>query len=494
MRGRSLVNIERLRERLEPLLEAVARERYALATSEMRGSGVGSVYVQGSDLLGRDRISDVQRALSGSGGVEEKRIRALLEYLVHARASCAASPELDQILTWEARTSVEVGDQRYRMRQMLSLIANAEDVDERRALREARLSAIDEQTPLLEGYLARHRESVVELGYGSYVESCEVLSGIDVRGLARDGARYLADTEAQFRELLAWYLPRVAGVEAGAAVGADGLRMERAAGYDRVFGSNMIWGLQTLLAETRLDVLADGRVRIDTRRSLASGGASALHTLQIPDEIVLEVAPTAGRSSHDLFLRSLGTALHYANIDASHPLEQRWLGDESVPLAMGRVFASILDNRVLLGRFYRLSGDDLEEYLRFASLLKLLRVRRDIGELQFQLALLEEPDSREIRARYTELLSAASGLRYDERGALLTAEPGFRVARRLRAEQLQSVVTRYLRDRFDEDWFRNPRAGEALRAIFSAGQGFSASEVSVQLSSQPLSFARMVEE
>jgi hypothetical protein len=241
-------------------------------------------------------------------------------------------------------------------------------------------------------------------------------------------------------------------------------------------------------------VLAEGRVRIETKRSLASGAASALHTLQIPDEIVLEVATPAGRSSHELFLRCLGSALHYANIDPSHPLEQRWLGDESVPLAMGRVFSSILDNRVLLGRFYRLSGDDLEEYLRFSSLLKMLRLRRDIGELQFQLALLEEPDSREIRARYTELLSAASGLRYDERGALLTAEPGFRVARRLRAEQLQCVITRYLRERFDEDWFRNPRAGEALRAMFSAGQGFNASEVSVQLSSQPLSFVPVAEE
>jgi hypothetical protein len=76
----------------------------------------------------------------------------------------------------------------------------------------------------------------------------------------------------------------------------------------------------------------------------------------------------------------------------------------------------------------------------------------------------------------------------------MTAEPGFRVVRRLRAEQLQSVITHYLRERFDEDWFRNPRAGEALLAMFTPGQAFSASEVSVQLSSQPLSFARILEE
>ncbi|CAN5707601.1 hypothetical protein BH23GEM6_BH23GEM6_11450 [soil metagenome] len=483
--------MERLRERVEALLQAVARERYALSVSEIRRSAVGATFSQASHLLGRDRISEVQRVLSGTGGQEEKRVRALLEFLVHSRATCAAYSELDQILTWEARTSLDVRERSVPLREILSVIANTEDVEERMALREARLAAIDEQTPLLEGHLARRRETVVELGYGNYVESCEVLSGIDVRGLARDGARFLADTEAEFRELLNWYLPKAAGVRAEDAVGADGLRLERSAGYDRVFGSNMIWGLQTLLAETRLDVLAHGRVKVETRRSLASGTTAAVHPLRIPDEVILQVAPAAGRAAHESFLQALGVALHHANVLSSHSVEERWLGDESVSLGMGRVFAALLRNPVLLSRFYRVSREQIGEYLRFASLLRLLRVRRDIGELQFQLALLEEPDSHETRARYTELLSAATGLRYDERGALMAAEPAFRVACRLRAEQLQVVISTHLQERFDEDWFRNPRAGDALLALFQPGQSFSASEISVQLSSQPLSFARL---
>jgi hypothetical protein len=480
--------LDRLRERVEALLEALATERYALAVSEMRSSAIGAVYNQGSELFGRDRISEVQRALSGSSGAEEKRIRALLEFLVHGRAACASASELDQIRTWEARTTLEVGERRIRLRQILPAIADAADPDERRELREARLSAIDEQTPLLEGFLARQRETVVELGYGSYVESCEVLSGIDVRGLARDGARFLTATEDEYRELLDWYLPRLSGVPADEAVGADGLRLERAAAYDRVFGSNMIWGLQTLLAETRLDVLAEGRISVETGRALATGNSSSLHALRIPDRVVMEVAPATGRPAHDSFLYHLGLALHFANVDPDLPVEQRWLGDEAVPIAMGRTFADLLQNPVLLSRFYRLAADEMQEYLRFTRLLRLLRVRRDIGELQFQLALLEEPDSRETRARYTELLSAASGLRYDARGALVAAEPGFRVARRLRAEQLQVVISSHLRDRFDEDWFRNPRAGEGLLALFRPGQSFTASEIGVQLSSRPLAF------
>jgi hypothetical protein len=156
---------------------------------------------------------------------------------------------------------------------------------------------------------------------------------------------------------------------------------------------------------------------------------------------------------------------------------------------MGRAFAALLLNPVLLARFYRLSAEDLREYLRFARLLRLLRIRRDIGELQFQLALLEEPDSRETRPRYTELLSHATGLRYDARGALAAAEPGFRVARRLRGEQLEPVISTHLRERFDEDWFRNPRAGDGLLALFRPGQSFTASEIAVQLSSKPLAFA-----
>jgi hypothetical protein len=476
----------RVRERFEPLLERVAAERHAHSLSEMQPSRVGAAYASQPDLFGR--IRDVQLALAGASGREEKRIRALLEGLVHARASCAAAAELDQLLTWYAQPRFQLDDGRVALRRVRALLAAAHEPEERAALLEAWHAAADEQTPLLEGYLARYRESVVELGYGAYVESCEILSGIDLRGLGRDAQRFLGENRDEYLELLDWHLEHLADTSREEATEADLMRLQRAPGGHRHFGSSLVWGLQTLLAETQLDVLAGGRIRVERHRTLPGSVVAQCHALRIPGEVVCDVAPVAGISAHAAFLRTMGQALHQAYTDPDLPLESRWLGDESVPLAMGDLFAGLLSNRVLLARFYRLPQADLHDYLRLHRLLHLLRVRRYAGLFLFQLQLLERPDSREARESFAEHLTAATGVRHPPLGALLAAEPAFRVARRLRAEQLQAVLGTHLRERFDEDWFRNPRAGEALLALFRPGRSFSASELAVQLGAGGLAF------
>jgi hypothetical protein len=485
------MKLERVRERVEALLEDQARERRGIALSEMQAAGVGAAFMRASELFGRDRISEAQRALAGSGGVEEKRVRALLEFLVHGRARCSAAPELDQLLTWEAQASVEVGDRRLPLRRVLSVAAATADRGERQALAEARLAAYDEQTPIMEGYLARQRDAVVELGYGSYLESCEVLSEIDLRGLAREGERFLASTEAMYLELLEWQLGRTDGITVDEATEVDLFRMERAPTFERLFGEKVVWGLQGIFVEAGIDTTAGGRIEVETRRGLPGGLSAVCHPIRVPGEVVLTVAPAPGRHAHHTFLRALGVALHHAGTDPELPLESRWLGDESVPWGVGATFASLLETRPLLTRFYRMSAADQPTYLRVATLLNLLRVRREIGRLQAQIILFEEPDSREVREEFARLMRVATGVRFDPRAALRNTEPGFRVARRLRGEQLQAVLGDHLRERFDEDWYRNPRAGPALLSIFRAGRSFNASELAVQLSSRPLSFERL---
>lgn len=484
--------LQRLRERLEPLLESVAAEQHALALSEMRTAAVGAAYSRAADLLSRDRISELQRVLAGSRGEEEARVRALLDYLVHARSSCAAAAELDHLLTWRAKGSLTVGEERVAVRGAPAAVAAIADPQERAALHEAWLAAVDEQAPLFEGYLARRREAVVELGYGDYAESCGILSEIDLRGLARDGDRFLSETEAQYRELLDWHLERGAGVKPGGATEADLLRLERGPGFDPAFAASQVWGLQTLLGETGIDVLAGDRIRLRSHRELPDGSPAVCQPLRVPDEIACDVAPAPGPAAHAGFLRSLGRALHHAYTDPSLDLEARWLGDASLPLAVGETFGALLTNRLLLSRFYRLNRTEMEGVLRLMELLRLLRIRRDVGQLRFELALFERPDSREARESYAAFMEGATGVRHDARGALWATEPAFRVARRLRAEQLQVIIGRHLLERLDEDWFRNPRAGEVLLALFRPGQSFSASEVAVQLGSQ-LSFDRVRE-
>ena len=57
-----------------------------------------------------------------------------------------------------------------------------------------------------------------------------------------------------------------------------------------------------------------------------------------------------------------------------------------------------------------------------------------------------------------------------------------------------AAIVAVLRERFDEDWFRNPRAAEPLRAAASRGLGLSIEAWTAELgATAPLAIAAIVE-
>ena len=96
---------------------------------------------------------------------------------------------------------------------------------------------------------------------------------------------------------------------------------------------------------------------------------------------------------------------------------------------------------------------------------------------------------------YVELLGDATGFRYREGDAFLDVDPRFYSARYLRAWQLQATLAEALTVRFDEDWWRNPRAGPwMVEQLFGTGQRESAPELAARVTpgSGPLGFAPLV--
>lgn len=480
--------LDRLRERTDVFLEAVARDRCRFELEDRPDVRIGERHVRATDLFGQEHIRDVQRALAGAAGDEEKRLRFLLEFLAFGYARCVAAGEMDRLRTWEAHAAVSVRERSVPLRAVPALLRRIADRDLRLELDEARLAAADEQLPVFEGWIAHQRDAVEELGYGSFVESCEILTGIDLRGLAREAERFLADTDPVYRELLSWHLPRLAGTEPATAVASDAAALEGAAPYLEHFAdARILPRVLASLADAGLDPLAEGRLRTATRPYLPSGEGAVCCAPRVPGEIHLTVSEHAGRAIHASILHGLGYALHRAHTAAELEVEHRRLGDRSVPLGFGRLLEGLLSNAAFAERVCGVPRAALPEYLRLGALLELLRARRDAALLQLELEAYEAGAPHEVAERYVDRLRRATGLRHDPRGALLALRPPFQVARRLRAAQLSAGLARHLRDRFDEDWWRNPRTGPLLLDLFRSGQRYTAAELSVQVTSSPLS-------
>ena len=96
---------------------------------------------------------------------------------------------------------------------------------------------------------------------------------------------------------------------------------------------------------------------------------------------------------------------------------------------------------------------------------------------------------------YVDRLTRATNFRYSPAKAFVDVDPRYYSARYLRAWQLQALVNETLTQRYDEDWWRNPRAGPwIVQSLFSEGQRELAHEQAQRVAGRDLSFAPLIRE
>jgi hypothetical protein len=134
------------------------------------------------------------------------------------------------------------------------------------------------------------------------------------------------------------------------------------------------------------------------------------------------------------------------------------------------------------------------DYLRSAALEELHFLRRYAGKLRYELALYRgDVPWRSLPDLYVETLGRATSFRYRTADAFVDVDPRFYAARYLRAWQLQAALAEVLRERYDADWWRNPRAGPyVVGQLFAEGQGELADALAARVAGRGLSFGPVV--
>jgi hypothetical protein len=146
-----------------------------------------------------------------------------------------------------------------------------------------------------------------------------------------------------------------------------------------------------------------------------------------------------------------------------------------------------------LRRYTELTKDALPRFLRAAGFEELQFLRRYCGKLIYEVELYggRVPwDS--LPELYVQTLTSATTFRYDSADAFVDVDPRFYAARYLRAWQLQAVFRESLVERFNEDWWRNPRAGPwMVEQLFGAGQRELGHEIAARVGGE-LTFGPLV--
>jgi hypothetical protein len=279
------------------------------------------------------------------------------------------------------------------------------------------------------------------------------------------------------------------------ATRADALALFRARDFDQFFpAKEMEPSIRRQVREMGIDPDAGGRVLFDTGEREGKRSRAFCAPVRVPDEVYLVLRPHGGQTDWNTFLHELGHALHFAYMRPDLSMEYRWMGDNSVTEAYAMLFDHRMQDAGWLQRYTRLDKKSTPRFLRSAGFEELHFLRRYSAKLIYETHLYggEQPFDA-LPDLYVDLLTGATSFQYVRADAFVDVDPRYYAARYLRAWQHQALIAETLVERYDADWWRNPRAGPwIVQSLFGEAQRELAHEQAERVSGKALSFAPLV--
>jgi hypothetical protein len=294
----------------------------------------------------------------------------------------------------------------------------------------------------------RRREAAESLG--GVVKCCR-----DVDASMADKAdAFLAQTEDEAKELLSWGC-RAAQRNTKNATWVDVLAVRRAA--DVAEGWPSALGPRWLAELARGTELLDG-IEVDAK---VDAGRLAPHA----DHAALRLAPPTGAWTFAQALRALGVALRLHGRDTKAPFAAHAPPHDRRAYVLGEAFMALAATPVFHARARGLARTKAESSARRLTTTRLLERRH--RALRVRLAIELEKGRRSFLDAFESLASDAIGGETPRALAAFLGAPGplgpAEDSARFQAFFEGDALAKALVERFDDDWWRNPKAASWIR-------------------------------
>jgi hypothetical protein len=476
-----------IRDRAERFRAAVFEELHDARSGRKAWPELAPLYETQGILESSRTLPVIERAIASADDDEERQLRKLLRWAARYHLEAHNARLDDEFSAWRATAKVETGDIAVPVSQASNLIHATDARDARQRLEAARRDIMEEAVPLQLDRLSRWREAAAELGYGGYREAVERLAGVNLLGVESEARRLIEETEDLYREVVAEELRSRIGIRTEEAESHDAGWLKRMPWLD---GScqegNVLGTLRKDLRDIGLPLEYGGHVTLEHEPFPGPGMIACCTPVRVPYQIQMLITPTITQPGCVALLTSVGRALHYAYTDSRLAFEDRALGDLAVVKGHGLLFAGLSRERAWVRRTRGLNGQALDEYLRTVAVADLFSLREACARFEFEIELSDSDRPGELGPVWAERLTGTTGFRFDPRSFLDRLGQRFGVARYLRGRMLAAQLRRELRERFDVDWYRNPRTGPFLGDWFANGLRFSAAEVATALGNDRL--------
>jgi hypothetical protein len=250
------------------------------------------------------------------------------------------------------------------------------------------------------------------------------------------------------------------------------------------------------LSALGFDLAADSNVRLDLDDRPQKAPRACVIASDPPHVVHLITRAQGGLHDYQAFLHEAGHALHYAGVDPALPYTFRKISrDHALTEIYSYICEAITREPRWHAEHFGLGEEEARTNAEATLFLEALLFRRYTAKLQFELRFWSDFEAAGLTSDdYSEMLTAATGIRYPRDGHLADMDPGFYSADYLRAWIRHAQLRAHLLEDIGEDWWRSPKTGETLRALFAEGTKPSSEDVAARLGFDPYDTAPLVAE
>jgi hypothetical protein len=250
------------------------------------------------------------------------------------------------------------------------------------------------------------------------------------------------------------------------------------------------------LSALGFDLASDRNIRLDLDDRPQKSPRACVIASDPPTVVHLITRAQGGLHDYQAFMHEAGHALHYAGCDPNLPYTFRRISrDHALTEIYSYICEAITREPAWHAEHFGLSDEEARTNAEGTIFLEALLFRRYTAKLQFELDFWSDFDQAGLKSEdYSRKLTGATGIHYPPDGHLADMDPGFYSADYLRAWIRHAQLRSYLISEVGDDWWRDAKTGEILRALFSEGTRPSSEEIAARLGFQPYDTAPLIAE
>jgi len=479
----------------EAFLGKTDKEYYLHFAGKKPDLEIDKIYKEYDYLFSFENVEKLKTLSLDSKGENQKKNKFLYRFCAEGYLSKKFQSISDKIANDEAEAKIKVGGKEYSFRYTDILISNEADKKKREEIEDKRRETTEGIfNPNFKLYWESLHDEALLQGFKSYTELFSHLKEVDFLKLEEQMDMLVEKTTDIYSYNMDKLFKEKIGISLQGSRASDFSYIKRAKEFDVFFKKDgLIPIFKDSMNQIGIDVDKQKNIIMDVEERENKSPRAFCSVVKVPSEIYLVVMPSGGQDDFQAMFHEGGHAEHFANVSPSLDFEYKYLGDNAITEGFAFCFENMTTDRNWLMYMLKMDEEAADRFTNFIGLINLFFLRRYAGKLKYELILHNDKSVSKKEHNYSDILTKNLIMQYFPENYLKDVDEGFYCTNYIRAWMFEAHVKDYILNKFGSLWFKNKKAGDFLKELYSYGQKYSPEKIINELGYKELDINLLIE-